>query len=75
MAKMKTSSMPGVSKASHNLVQIFLTIREVAKRLAVSTRSVHRLIAAGDLPTHRFGKSVRVSELDMERYIASCRRG
>jgi len=52
----------------------FHSINDVAKRLAVSIRSVRRLIAAGALPVHKFGESVRISEADLAAYIASCRR-
>lgn len=39
-----------------------LKIEQVAERLAVSTRSVKRMIADGRLPHRKLGKSVRVPE-------------
>ena len=39
--------------------------------LPVSTMTVYRLIKAGDLPAVRVGKSYRVREDDVDRYLAS----
>lgn len=44
----------------------YLTAREVAKRLNVSSRSVRRWIAEGTLPGVRFGRQYRVRESDVE---------
>ena len=49
----------------------FLTAAEVAGILRVSTMTVYRLIKAGDLPAVRVGKSYRVREDDVDRYLAS----
>lgn len=51
-----------------------LSVEEVAKRLGISMRTVRRLIGDGAIPTHRIGRSVRVSEDDLDRYIAASRR-
>lgn len=40
---------------------LYLTTREAAARLHVSTRFIERLIAAGTLPVHRFGRAVRIN--------------
>ena len=37
----------------------FFTVAQVAELLAVSTRSVRRWIAAGELLAHKFGRRVR----------------
>jgi excisionase family DNA binding protein len=52
---------------------ILHTIKQVADRLAVSPRTVHRLIAQGALPVHRIGRAVRVSEDDLARFLAARR--
>lgn len=49
----------------------FLTAGEVATLLRVSTMTVYRLIKAGELPAARIGKSYRVREDDVDRYLAS----
>jgi excisionase family DNA binding protein len=49
----------------------FLTVAEVASLLRVSTMTVYRLIKAGRLASVRVGKSYRVREDDVDRYLAS----
>ena len=50
---------------------VFLTTEEVLEYLHVNLRTVYRLIKAGDLPAVRVGRSFRVSELDVDTYLAS----
>lgn len=47
----------------------FFTIRQVAQLIDVSIRSVRRWIASGELKTHRFGRSVRIAESDLNDFI------
>jgi excisionase family DNA binding protein len=47
----------------------FLTAAEVADHLRVSTMTVYRLIRSGDLPAVRVGRSYRVAEADLDRYL------
>ncbi len=49
----------------------FLTVAEVASLLRVSTMTVYRLIKAGELASVRVGKSYRVREDDIDRYLGS----
>lgn len=49
----------------------FLTVAEVAGQLRVSSMTVYRLIKAGRLASVRVGKSYRVLEDDVDRYLAS----
>jgi excisionase family DNA binding protein len=46
-------------------------VAEVASMLRVSTMTVYRLIKGGQLPAARVGKSYRVSEEDVDRYLAA----
>ena len=55
----------GLSKAR------FLTVQEVAELMRVSSMTVYRLIKAGELASVRVGKSYRVREDDVDRYLAS----
>jgi excisionase family DNA binding protein len=48
----------------------FLTVAEVADMLRVSNMTVYRLINAGSLPAVRVGKSYRLTEADVDRYLA-----
>jgi excisionase family DNA binding protein len=47
----------------------FLSVAEVAKRLGVSEKTVRRKIESGDLPAHRVGKLIRVTERDLAAYL------
>ena len=46
-----------------------LTVGEVAETMRVSNMTVYRLIKAGELPALRVGKSYRIRESEMERYL------
>jgi excisionase family DNA binding protein len=48
----------------------FYSIDAVAELLGVSTKTVRRWIAAGDLPVHRLGRQLRISEADLAAFIA-----
>ena len=48
----------------------YLTVAEVAAMLRVSTMTVYRLIKAGELPAMRVGKSFRLDEDAVDRYVA-----
>ena len=49
------------------------TIDEAAELLNVSPRTVHRLIGSGELPAHRFGRLVRISDGDLAVFLAASR--
>ena len=51
--------------------ETFLTTEEVLEYLQVNLRTVYRLIKAGELPAVRVGRSFRVSEPDVDAYLAS----
>jgi len=51
----------------------FYTVEEIADLLVVSPRSVQRWIADGDLPTHRFRRSVRISDADLRAFVTARR--
>jgi excisionase family DNA binding protein len=53
----------------------FFTVSEVADFLDVSNRSVRRWIKSGELPAHRFGVAVRISEIDLRAFAAARRNG
>jgi excisionase family DNA binding protein len=46
------------------------TIEETAEFWNVSPRTVRRLIESHALPVHRFGRLVRISEADIEAFLA-----
>ncbi len=49
----------------------FLTVAEVARLLRVSNMTVYRLITAGELPAVRVGRSYRLREEDVDRYLSA----
>ena len=46
-----------------------LTAQQVARRFALSPRSVRRLIDSGDLPVVRIGRSVRIKTAALDAFI------
>ena len=50
-----------------------LTLDQVADRLQVSRRTVERLVAAGRIRIVRIGRAIRVTERELEAYVAAQR--
>lgn len=50
-------------------VSRFFTITQIAELLSVSTRTVRRWVACGELLAHKFSGLVRVSELDLRTFL------
>lgn len=50
-----------------------LDVADVAARLRVCSRTVRRLIASGALRAHRVGRLIRISEEDLQRFLAGRR--
>ena len=46
-----------------------LTVSEVANAMRVSNMTVYRLIKSGELPAVRVGKTDRLRETDLERFL------
>lgn len=61
--------MPRMPERSDQL----LTVKQVAERLAISEKTVRRLIDAGELPIIRFGRLIRITPADLDRFIAARR--
>jgi excisionase family DNA binding protein len=49
----------------------FWTVAEVAERMRVSKMSVYRLIHSGQLEAVQFGRSFRISEQALEKFMKS----
>jgi excisionase family DNA binding protein len=47
-----------------------LTVAEVARMLRVSNMTVYRLVNGGGLPALRIGRSYRLREDDVDKYLA-----
>lgn len=50
-----------------------LTVKMVAEKLSLSLAKVYELIQSGELPCHRFGRSVRVSEEQLRQFLNETR--
>jgi excisionase family DNA binding protein len=48
----------------------YVTVAEVADQLRVSNMTVYRLVQAGTIPALRVGRSYRIREDDVDRYLA-----
>lgn len=57
------------------LMPRFWTPKQVAEALQVTSRTVARWIESGALPAHRFGRSVRIADADLQNFIARGRTG
>lgn len=66
---MRLSNFRAEEKVTPDLV----TVKEVASRLAMTERYVRRLIAEGQLPAYKIGRSVRVPEDGLVEFLASRR--
>ena len=51
----------------------FLTIEQAASRLGMSVRFVRRLVAERRIAFHRYGRSVRLAEEDVEVFAEASR--
>ena len=60
--------------ARNSSLPCLLTVKEVAERLQVSTKTVRRWIAAGALSVHYIGRQLRVSEDDLLIFLARRRK-
>lgn len=52
---------------------LLLTAKEAAALLGVSTRTLWRLSASGDLPCVHVGKATRWRRSDVEKYVSRLR--
>jgi excisionase family DNA binding protein len=52
---------------------LLLTVRQAAKVLSISERTLWSLTARGEIPAVRFGRSVRYDPADLRRWIESAK--
>jgi excisionase family DNA binding protein len=68
---MRTSSKsPAPTSADTDLYDL----AQIARKAKVSVKTVRRLIASGDLKTHRIGAQIRVSEADWRTFLTRSRQ-
>jgi excisionase family DNA binding protein len=59
-----------MSPTKNPTLQPLLTVRDAAARLNVSTKTIRRRIVDGDIAVVRIGRSVRIDQRALERYVA-----
>lgn len=59
--------------ATAPIVEKLLTYKAAGELLGVTERTVWTLVADGDLPAVRFGRSVRIDPADLRAYIDQCK--
>lgn len=53
----------------------FLTVKEVAQMLNVSTRTVRRLCESEDLTHYKIGSVIKITEEDLQNYLIKNKKG
>ena len=53
--------------------QEFFTMKQVAEILDVSESTISRQVQNGEIPTHRVGRSIRISRHDLDAYLKRIR--
>lgn len=66
MTNATTAPTPGI-------VEKLLTYKQAGELLGVTERTVWTLVADGELPRVRFGRSVRIDPADLRAYIDRCK--
>ena len=51
----------------------WLSTREAAGQLGITTRTLYRLIDSGQLPAYKFGRVIRLKESEVEAFIEAAR--
>lgn len=51
----------------------WLSTADAADRLGINTRTLYRLIDAGEIPAYKFGRVIRVQGKDVEAFVESAR--
>lgn len=51
----------------------WVSTRDAATKLGITTRTLYRLIDDGQLPAHKFGRVIRLKDTDIDRFIDASR--
>jgi excisionase family DNA binding protein len=52
---------------------VWLSTREAARQLGITTRTLYRLIDSGQLPAYKFGRVIRLQEAEVDGFIQRAR--
>jgi excisionase family DNA binding protein len=69
----KTKKTAATDQMSATIAECFLTVAEVAERLRVTQRTVRNWIRKGYLVAYRLDGVVRISPVDLDRFIKARR--
>jgi excisionase family DNA binding protein len=50
------------------------TVKQAADELVLSSKTIRRAIACGDLPVHRIGRLIRIAEPDLVAFFDNGRK-
>jgi excisionase family DNA binding protein len=51
----------------------WLSTKEAARRLGITTRTLYRLIDGGQIPAYKFGRVIRLQEGEVDAFIEAAR--
>ena len=51
----------------------WLSTREAAAQLGVTTRTLYRMIDSGQLPAYKFGRVIRLKEHEVDAFVEGAR--
>ena len=52
---------------------VWLSTREAAGQLGITTRTLYRMIDNGQLPAYKFGRVIRLKEHELEAFVEASR--
>ena len=71
-AKVTAIELDSAELPPHRQVWL-VTLPAAARLLGVSRSKLYELVAAGELPTVRIGRSRRIAVADLEQFVRRCR--
>ena len=52
---------------------VWLSTKEAARQLGITTRTLYRLIDGGQIPAYKFGRVIRLQESEVAAFIEQAR--
>jgi excisionase family DNA binding protein len=52
---------------------VWLSTKEAARQLGITTRTLYRLIDSGQIPAYKFGRVIRLQEAEVVAFIQQAR--
>ena len=51
----------------------WLSTREAARQLGITTRTLYRLIDGGQIPAYKFGRVIRLQQQEVDEFVQAAR--